>query len=84
MPCSVVLFCFVVFCFCLVLFFAKTKVLSKLFVDLLMEDLNEELYMASQAGLGLSLYLTKVFCGKTQGRCKPTESAASSAGRCHL
>lgn len=34
--------------------------LAKLFVDLLMEDLNEELYMASQAGLGLGLYLTKV------------------------
>ena len=34
--------------------------MSDLLVSLLKEDLNEELYMAREAGLGLDLYLTKV------------------------
>lgn len=37
------------------------KVMAALLVDLLKEDLNEELYMAREAGLGLNLYLTKVW-----------------------
>ncbi|CBJ49276.1 conserved unknown protein [Ectocarpus siliculosus] len=37
----------------------ESLVLANLLVDLLKEDLNEELYMASEAGLGLNLYLTK-------------------------
>ena len=36
------------------------KVLTELFATLLNEDLNEELYMARQAGLGLVIYPTKV------------------------
>lgn len=39
------------------------KVMSDLLVSLLKEDLNEELYMAREAGLGLDLYLTKVDFG---------------------
>lgn len=35
--------------------------MAALLVDLLKEDLNEELYMAREAGLGLNLYLTKVW-----------------------
>lgn len=34
--------------------------MSALFVNLLKEDLNEELYMAKEAGLGLDLFLSKV------------------------
>lgn len=34
--------------------------MSDLLVSLLKEDLNEELYMAREAGLGLGIYLTKV------------------------
>ncbi|CAN0499175.1 unnamed protein product, partial [Ectocarpus sp. 12 AP-2014] len=37
----------------------ESLVFANLLVDLLKEDLNEELYMASEAGLGLNLYLTK-------------------------
>lgn len=47
----------------LFVFFCLGKVMAALLVDLLKEDLNEELYMAREAGLGLNLYLTKV--------CKP-------------
>lgn len=36
------------------------KVLTELFADLLLEDLNEEVFMARTAGLGLNIYPTKV------------------------
>lgn len=36
------------------------QVMSDLLMNLLTEDLNEELYMARQAGLGLDLFISKV------------------------